>query len=112
MPPRGERQRHVRKYAEGKLGTDKSFYFRGADRRLNLRAHNLEIFMQMADGVDNDTWLYHLRNGDYSRWFREAIKDDALAESAARIEADLQLDSSASRSRIRAAIQERYTASP
>ena len=112
MPPRGERQRHVRKYAEGKLGTDKSFYFRGADRRLNLRAHNLEIFMQMADGVDNDTWLYHLRNGDYSRWFREAIKDDALAESAARIEADLHLDSAASRSQIRAAIQERYTASP
>ena len=26
-----ERLRHRRKYAEGELGTDKSFYFRGAE---------------------------------------------------------------------------------
>jgi hypothetical protein len=28
-PGRNERQRHQRKYAEGELGPDKSFYFRG-----------------------------------------------------------------------------------
>ena len=38
--------------------------------------------MQIADGVDDDTWLYHLRAGDYSLWFHEGIKDDALAEQA------------------------------
>jgi hypothetical protein len=27
-PPKGERQRHHRKYAEGELGPDLSFYFR------------------------------------------------------------------------------------
>ena len=37
----------------------------------------------MADGVDDETWLHHLRAGDYSRWFREGIKDDALADEAA-----------------------------
>jgi hypothetical protein len=37
------------------------------------------MFLQIADGVDDETWLYHLRLGDYSRWVRNAIKDDALA---------------------------------
>jgi hypothetical protein len=40
-PPRGERRRHLRKYAEGKLSEDKSFYFRGRAGKLNLRAQNL-----------------------------------------------------------------------
>lgn len=48
-------RRHVRKYAEGELGADRSFYFRGPDNSLNLRAHNLHIFLQMADGVDDRT---------------------------------------------------------
>ena len=59
--PRGERQRHRRKYATGTLGPDKSFYFRGPEGSLRLRAQNLGMFLQMADGVDDDTWTYHLR---------------------------------------------------
>ncbi|HET6468303.1 MAG TPA: HAD-IIB family hydrolase, partial [Geminicoccaceae bacterium] len=77
--PRGERRRHVRKYAEGELGEDASFYFRGPENRLNLRAHNLHLFVQIGAGVDDDTWLHHLRAGDYSRWCRESIKDEELA---------------------------------
>src|SRR5512147_922046 len=69
------RRRHIRKYAEGQLGEDKSFYFRGPDNRLNLRAQNLNMFVQIAEGVDDATWLHHLRAGDYSRWLRDAIKD-------------------------------------
>ena len=84
--PQQEHQRHTRKYAEGQLGEDKSFYFRGPQAALNLRAHNLMIFMQMADGVDDATWLHHLHRGDYSRWFREAIKDDELAEEAESVQ--------------------------
>ena len=76
--PHQEHQRHTRKYAEGELGEDKSFYFRGPADALNLRAHNLMIFLQMADGVDDATWLHHLHRGDYTRWFRDAIKDDDL----------------------------------
>ena len=64
IPPRAERRRHLRKYAEGELG-DSSFYFRGPEGKLNLRAQNLQIFLQMADGVDDETWIWHLRNGDY-----------------------------------------------
>ncbi len=85
--PKGERRRHIRKYAEGQLGEDKSFYFRGPDNRLKLRAQNLSMFMQLADGVDDATWLHHLRQGDYSRWFREAVKDQDLARQVAEAEA-------------------------
>jgi HAD superfamily hydrolase (TIGR01484 family) len=109
-PPHAERRRHVRKYATGDLGEDKSFYFRGPDDRLNLRARNLRTFVELADGVDDDTWLHHLARGDYSRWFRDAIKDDELAAEVERIEGDHALGAAASRQRIREAIERRYTA--
>jgi hypothetical protein len=109
-PSRVERRRHLRKYAAGDLGPDKSFYFRGPEGRLNLRAQNLQTFVQMAEGVDDETWLHHLARGHYSRWMREAIKDDALADETARVERDTERDAAASRARIRAAIEHRYTA--
>jgi hydroxymethylpyrimidine pyrophosphatase-like HAD family hydrolase len=108
--PETERRRHVRKYAAGELGPDKSFFFRGPDKKLNLRAHNLGLFVQMAEGVDDETWLHHLRAGDYSQWFREAIRDPELADEAALVEQDTDLDPAESRRRIRASIETRYTA--
>src|SRR5207244_11492165 len=69
LPGRLERQHHMRKYAAGDLG-DHALHFRGKDGRLNLRAQNLAMFIQIADGVDEETWLYHLRHGDYSDWFK------------------------------------------
>ena len=109
-PPSGERRRHSRKYAEGDLGEDKSFYFRGPEGKLNLRAQNLMLFIQLAEGVDDDTWQYHLRQGDYARWFREAIKDEELADAAARVAEQPSISAAESRAGIKAAIEERYTA--
>ena len=111
-PPKGERQRHHRKYAEGELGPDLSFYFRGPEGKLNLRAQNLHVFMQLADGVDDETWLYHMRNGDFSNWFRSIIKDDELADEAAQIEQNQGLSAMESRAAIREMIEKRYTAPP
>jgi len=109
IPPRMERRRHLRKYAEGELPPDRSFFFQGPEGQLNLRAQNLTLFMQLADGVDDATWIHHLRRGDYSRWFREMIKDDQLADEAAQIEAAGELSAKESRARIRAKIEARYT---
>ncbi len=109
LPPRSEHRRHVRKYATGELGEDKSFYFRGPAGQLNLRAQNLGVFMQLAHGVDDETWLHHLRQQDYSRWFREAIKDEALAAEAAGVENQSGLSPKESRELIKAAIERRYT---
>jgi hypothetical protein len=99
-------RRHTRKYAEGQLGEDKSFYFRGASGALKLRAFNLATFLQLADGVDDDTWLFHLRRGDYALWFRDAIKDDQLAAAAQAAEA--KPDPAESRAEIAEAIKQRY----
>lgn len=107
--PRQSRKRHSRKYAQGELDEGASFYFRGPDGELNLRAQNLMIFLQMAEGVDDRTWEHHLRAGDYSDWFRGQIKDDALADEAAAIETDSGLSADESRARIAEAVRRRYT---
>jgi HAD superfamily hydrolase (TIGR01484 family) len=108
-PGKMERRRHVRKYAEGQLGEDKSFYFRGPHCQLNLRAQNLILFTQIAEGVDDETWLFHLQQHDYSRWFREAIKDEGLADEAEQIEKRAYLSAAESRDLIKEAIERRYT---
>jgi HAD superfamily hydrolase (TIGR01484 family) len=108
-PSRLERRRHSRKYAEGELPPERSFYFRGAKGKLNLRAQNLILFMQLAEGVDDGTWLFHLHQGDYSRWFRERIKDEELAAEAARVEQLADMAPAESRRLIKTAIERRYT---
>jgi len=108
--PAEKAERHIRKYAEGALGEDKSFYFRGPKNALNLRAQNLTIFLQMADGVDDDTWVHHLWANDYSRWVREAIKDHELANKLQQIEGQPAREPAASRRSVREAIERKYTA--
>lgn len=110
IPPSAERRRHTRKYAEGELGPERSFYFRGPGGRLNLRAQNLALFLQSAEGVDDDTWLYHLRRGDYSRWFHDVIKDPGLAAAVARVERMRDPCPEQTRKLIRAQVEQRYSA--
>ncbi|HLQ35915.1 MAG TPA: HAD-IIB family hydrolase [Chloroflexota bacterium] len=108
-PASADHRRHKRKYAKGELMDEECFYFRGPEHKLNLKAQNLVIFAQLAQGIDDETWLHHLRQGDYSRWFERAIKDDQLGADAAEIEQDEDLSAEESRRRILAAIEERYT---
>ncbi len=108
-PSHTERRRHRRKYAEGELPPDRSFYFRGPDARLNLRAQNLILFTQIAEGVDDETWQHHLRQGDYSRWLRDCVKDDTLAGEVREIERAADLSARDSRLRIREAVESHYT---
>ncbi|MFA7386419.1 MAG: HAD family hydrolase [Thiohalobacteraceae bacterium] len=108
QPGQAERIRHHRKYAEGDLRWY-SFYFRGPEGRTNLKAQNLAIFSQIAQGIDDDTWMFHLRRGDYSSWFRHAIRDPLLADEAARIETRMDLTPGETREMIRELINARYT---
>ncbi|MFC4062237.1 HAD-IIB family hydrolase [Planomonospora corallina] len=108
-PPAEERQRHRRKYAAGDVGEAKSFYFRGPHGALNLRAENLVMFCRMSDGVDEETWLHHLHQGDYSRWLAEQVKDEELAAEVAAIERDPGDSVDDARRRVRELIEERYT---
>jgi hypothetical protein len=109
-PASTERRRHLRKYAEGELPEDRSFYFRGPQGKLKLRARNLIQFMELADGVDDETWLHHLRGGEVSAWLRDSIKDEAMAERIAAVERDMEKAPAAeSREQVRKLIESTYT---
>ena len=110
VPGKAERKRHRRKYAEGELEPERVFYFRGPEGRMNLRAYNLTTFIQIAEGIDDDTWLFHLHRGDYSHWLSSSVKDTQLGEEIKRIEQDRALSAVQSRQAIAKAIEERYTA--
>lgn len=110
IAPKQEHQRHTRKYAEGELPPERSFWFRGPEGKLKLRAQNLMMFVQLAEGVDDETWDHHLRRHDYSRWFREFIKDDELAVAAEQVENMADVNARESRTKICNEIRTRYTA--
>jgi hypothetical protein len=88
-----------------------SFYFRGPHGKHNLKAQNLSIFCQIADGIDEGTWLFHLRRGDYSRWLREVIKNEEVARAVEGVERRTDLAPPETRSLVRRAIESRYTLS-
>ncbi|SHN74414.1 HAD-IIB family hydrolase [Cryptosporangium aurantiacum] len=104
-----DRERHRRKYALGTMSADTSFWFRGPEQKLNLRAHNLMLFLEIGQGVDEDTWLYHLRRGDYSKWISGTLDDDELATEIETVEKDESLDAAASRDRVRDLVTAKYT---
>jgi hypothetical protein len=68
------------------------------------------IFLQLAEGVDDATWLHHLHQGDYARWFRTVIKDTNLAEETIDIGKRQELSARESRALVKTAIAKRYTA--
>jgi hypothetical protein len=105
---RAERIRHHRKYAEGDM-RHRSFYFRGPDSRHNLKAQNLQVFSQIAEGISESTWMFHQRRNDYSRWFRDSVRDSYLADQAERIERRMDLAPSETRLLILELIRARYT---
>ena len=107
---KAELHRHRRFYAGGDLGPERSFYFRGAEKKLNLRAQNLVMFLELAGGVDDDTWNFHLRKQDYSTWLQQIVKNTALAQEIAAIEADNSLGPAESRARVVDVLQRYYIA--
>ena len=108
VPARTLDRQRLRKLTEGDVGEARSFYFRGPERKLKLRAQNLTWFLQLAEGVDDETWLYHLREGDYSTWFRTVFQDRSLAEAVEQIERQPGLSAADSRQQIRAAVERDY----
>jgi hydroxymethylpyrimidine pyrophosphatase-like HAD family hydrolase len=108
-PCRTQHIRHRRKYAVGDLGLLRSFYFRGPEGKLNTRAENLITFMELAKEIDDETWLFHLRRGDYSRWIAEVIRDQFCARAIRRIEVELWLTPDQTRERVVDIISNRYT---
>ena len=82
-----------------------------AMKTVNLRAQNLTVFCDIATGVDDETWQFHLGRGDYSAWLAATIKDDDLAGEVAEVEHTVALTPSDSRRLVCEAIERRYVLS-
>jgi hypothetical protein len=108
-PPKAERKRHSRKYAEGNLGKDRSFYFHGPEAKLNLKAHNLFMFLQIGDGVDDETWEFHRKSNDYSKWLGDTLRNPDMAKETLAIERDRTLNAKEARAAIRKIIESKFT---
>lgn len=108
--PRTEHFRHRRKYAEGQLEDQRRFRFRGPQNKMDLSIQNLNMFIQVAEGIDSETWQFHLKRGDYSKWFRSALKDPELADYIEAIERASDVPDMESRKRIKGAILQKYAA--
>ena len=106
--PKQLTKRHIKKYATGNMDYNE-FYFKGPEGKLNLRAYNVVVFMQLAEGVDNETWMFHLKRHDYSEWFKNALHDDELADQAQEIE-NKSNDPKQSKDEILKLIAQKYTA--
>ena len=64
---------------------------------------------ERPDGVDDATWEYHLRKGEYSDWFAVQIKDPELAAEVREIEHHRKQSPQESRAAVRKAVEKRYT---
>ncbi len=88
-PPRTERARHLRKYAAGNLGPERSFYFRGPEGKLNLKASKpVHLPATGRRRGRRDVGISPREQGDFSKWAAEQIKDKQLAADLAEVEAN------------------------
>jgi hypothetical protein len=104
--PRQLLRRHKKKYAQGEMG-ENSFVFRGEQGRLHLVANNLLMFLRIAEGIDIETWVYHLKRKDLAKWFRDTVHDEELAKEAEA--AEEMGDAAAGRRRVLDLIGQSYT---
>jgi HAD superfamily hydrolase (TIGR01484 family) len=107
--PEAERRKHKKKFAEGRLPDEQSFVFRGPRGKLHLRAYNLVTFLELAEGVDDATWLHHLKGHDYSRWLREHVQDAELARQVEAIEKGHLKDVPGGRAAVRKVVEAWYS---
>lgn len=105
--PRQNHERHKGKYALGDVGRERSFYFTDGNGRILGAARNLAEFVTLAGQSPDSVWDRHLHSGDFGAWFLEVIRDEELAQRAIEL-AEARADVGHARSRIIAAIRERY----
>ncbi len=110
LPTELDAQRHRHSLFEGEMDEEHQFVFRGANNQFNLRAANLKRFIELASGLDDETWTFHLERNDYSNWIEQAIKDYELAMEVRRIESGGEADRALSRDAIIDTIKVRFEA--
>ncbi len=103
-----DNQRYRHSLFEGEMEEEHQFVFRGANNQFSLRATNLKRFIELAAGLDDETWLFHLQRNDYSNWIDQVIKDYDLADEIRSIESQSDLAPQDSRNAVKQTIEERF----
>ena len=85
-------------------------WFRGPQESTRERSQ-VPTVLPYRRRIDEETWLFHLRRGDYSRWIRDSVKDRDLAEVVRQVEERSDNDPRESRKRICDAIEAKYSLS-
>jgi hypothetical protein len=104
---RHRRRRHSAKMLSGDVGEGERLVVTGPEGTLSLEVRNLSELVRIAEGVDDATWWHHLREGDWSRWVRDAIGDADLADAIETFAAK-DLDLAAGRRALREEVAVRY----
>ena len=95
LPARHRRRRHASKMVAGDVGQDQRLVITGPEGALSLEVGNLSEMLRIAEGVDDATWSYHRERHDWSRWVRDVLGDDELADAIETGESkDLDADAS------------------
>lgn len=108
LPSELDNQRHRHSLFEGEMEEEHQFVFRGANNQFNLRATNLKRFIELAAGLDDETWLFHLQRNDYSNWIEHVIKDYGLADEVRTIEKSDDQSPAETRSAVQETIEKRF----
>jgi hypothetical protein len=86
LPTRHRRRRHSTKMLAGDVGEHERLVVTGPEGALSLDVRNLSEMVRIAEGVDDATWTHHRERHDWSRWVRDALDDDDLADAIEKIE--------------------------
>jgi hydroxymethylpyrimidine pyrophosphatase-like HAD family hydrolase len=107
LPTRHRRRRHASKMLAGDVGADQRLVVTGPDRALSLEVRNLSEMVRIAEGVDPGTWSYHRDRHDWSRWVRDVLDDDDLADAIETAESK-DLDANAGTRALHEEVARRY----
>ena len=85
--PTQKHHRHSGKYVAGDVGAWHAFRF----STLCQSASNLTEFLSLSTRLEDTALRGYMNAGDFSKWFREIIRDDVLANKTHQVETDATL---------------------
>lgn len=104
LRPTQKHHRHSGKYVAGDVGAWHAFRF----STLCQSASNLTEFLSLSTRLEDTALRGYMNAGDFSKWFREIIRDDVLANKTHQVETDATLAPNEALKQISHLVHSRY----
>jgi len=104
LRPTQKHHRHSGKYVAGDVGAWHAFRF----STLCQSASNLTEFLSLSTRLEDTALRGYMNAGDFSKWFREIIRDDVLANKTHQVETDATLAPKEALTQISHLVHSRY----